>query len=317
MQLDWPFDWCAFCLCPFGAEAHDPRRRTDSHVIPESLGGSLSTTALCFTCNSRTGTKFESSLPLDPTLRSEMQRFASAVPAFAKQQSKAGRLWVAKTAQGNMRMKRTKRGGWLAVDSSQPDGSRLADSRKSVDELRGRLESAGADEVEIKNLLSRFATGEDVRVGEWTFRPLTGDLELEPWGECANDRAFLSIATHFLATVIGSRISNEELGPARRALAAEGELGTSVGWVLVPQAMPRPSEPWHRLTIAQGKPFVIVDVTLFGRWRYLVLYPGVAWERDRWGVRFDLPSRHVVSQNLEELADSPSGSRHSTSSRPS
>lgn len=300
VQLEWPLDQCAFCLTPFGEGDDHPHRRTHAHVIPKSLGGNLTTTALCFMCNSRTGTKFEHSLPLDPTLRAEIERFASVVPAFARQQSKAGRRYVAKTAQGPMTMIRTKSGRWRAVDTTLEDGSRLKDTSDSVVELRGRLTKSRIDDEEIESLLGRFAEGHDVHVGDMTFRPHTADLEIDlPWdAEPANARAFLSIATHFLACVAGPGVFVEALEPVRRALAVTDELDADATWTLVSPQAPRDSAPWHRLMIVAGKPHVIVDVCLFGRWRYHVHFNRISWGRERWGVAFDLPTGALVSKNL-------------------
>ena len=49
--------------------------------------------------------------------------------------------------------------------------------------------------------------------------------------------------------------------------------GHNGSWMVVPRASDRDSALWHRLTVAQGEPFIIVDVCLFGRWRYLVMFP--------------------------------------------
>lgn len=90
VQLEWPLNQCAFCLTIFGDGEVHPNRRTDAHVIPKSLGGNLSTTALCFTCNSRTGTEFEGSLPLDPRLRAEMEQVRRRDPRVRRAADEGG-----------------------------------------------------------------------------------------------------------------------------------------------------------------------------------------------------------------------------------
>lgn len=301
MQLEWPLDRCAFCLTVFGEGEDHPHRRTDAHVIPRSLGGNLSTTALCSTCNSRTGTQFEGSLPLDPRLRAEIEKFADVLPEFAEQQTKAGRRWVARADDAVFRMKLEKPGEWRMMDSPQADGSRFKDTNDAVVELAGRLSESGLASEEVERALEEFKAGNDVRVGEWTFRPLTGDLELERAGDPADERAFLSIATHFLACALGGRVLMDDLEPVRRVLSGE-HVGHSPAWMVVPQHADRESAPWHRLMVVQGEPFVIVDVCLFGRSRYLVLFLQISWSGSRDGVLFDLGTGALQRKTLYEPA---------------
>lgn len=301
MQLEWPFSWCAFCLAAFGVGQSHPHRRTDSHVIPESLGGRLSTTALCFACNSRTGEKWEQTLPVDPTLRAEIERFSDVLGAFERQRSRAGREWVAKTAHGSLKMKRTKHGDWKATDTRQEDGSRLKSGAEGRRELRGRLAAGGLSLEEIKIAIERFERGEDVRVGEFTFKSHTADLELSlPWdADPAHRKAFLSIATHFLAVVVMDGIRTDALEPVRRALAGADREGDDAAWTLLPMQAPRDSEPWHRLLLSEGEPHAVVDVCLFGRWRYLVHFNAVSWSKGRWGVGMDLRSGDLTVRELD------------------
>lgn len=93
----------------------------------------------------------------------------------------------------------------------------------------------------------------------------------------------------------------DDLEPIRRVLAGE-HVGPSPAWLVVQQPADRESAAWHRLTVAQGEPFVIVDVCLFGRWRYLVLFLQLAWKGRRDGVLFDLYSGTLEQKTLYEPA---------------
>jgi hypothetical protein len=297
-QLEWPFDRCIFCRNSFVANPSHQHRRTDSHVIPESLGGNLSTTALCFTCNSRSGTRFEASLPLDPTLRGEIQRFAHLVSDFDKQRRKAGRKWEARGDDAVFRMKLDESGEWRMMDSPQSDGSRFKDSRDAAAEVENRLREGGADPDEIERVLASFTAGREVQVGPDTYRPHTGDLTIELVGTPADDRAFLAIAMHFLACAIGDRVLMNDFEGVRRVLTGVDQ-GHNGSWAVVPQTADRESAPWHRLMIVQGDPIIAVDVCLFGRWRYLVLFLGVRWNGPRMGLAYDLETGALEARRLD------------------
>jgi hypothetical protein len=85
MKLDWPHDRCVFCKEPFNDT--EMGSRSDAHIVPESLGGRIKVDALCKTCNSGTGAGWEHELPLDPTLRAEIEKFAESIPLFREQLS--------------------------------------------------------------------------------------------------------------------------------------------------------------------------------------------------------------------------------------
>ena len=297
VQLEWPLDYCVFCRNRFGDGPDDPHRRTDSHVIPESLRGNLSTTALCFTCNSQSGTRFEASLPLDPKIRAEIETFADLVNNFARQRHKAGRRWEARTEEAVFRMKLDESGDWRMMDSPQSDGSRFKDSRDAAVEIANRLRKRGAAAEEIENVLAQHAAGKEVQVGPDTYRPRTSDLAIEPVGEPADERSFVAIAMHFLACAIGGRVLADDFEGVRRVLSGVDE-GHNGSWMVVPQTANRDSAPWHRLMVVQGEPFIIVDVCLFGRWRYLVMFLGVSWSGPRQGLAFDLETGELTVKQL-------------------
>jgi hypothetical protein len=303
-QEEWPFDYCIFCRERFGEEPDHPHRRTDSHVIPESLGGNLSTTAMCFTCNSRSGTRFEASLPLDPTMRYEMEKFADVIADFEKQKYKAGRRWVARDEEAEFRMKVDKSGEFRMLDSPQSDGSRFKDTRDAAVEIANRLRKEGASGEEFDRVLSEFAAGNEVQVGPDTYRPRTGDLTIEPVGDPADERGMLAIAMHFLACAIGGRVLEDDFEGVRRVLTGADQ-GHNGSWTVVPQQSNRESAPWHRLMLIQGEPFIIVDVCLFGRWRYLVFFLGIPWPGIRQGLGMDIESGALEVKTLDDEPTSP------------
>ena len=300
-QEHWEADSCIFCREPFVDDPGDPHRRTDAHVIPKSLGGNFSTDALCFACNSESGTRFEASLPLDPRIRAEMDKFADVIAGFGNQQLKAGRRWVARSEDAVFRMKPQGDGAWRMMDSPQSDGSRFKDTRDAAVEIANRLREDGATGDEIERVLADLMAGKEVQVGPDTFRPRTGDLEIEPVGSPADERAFLAIAMHFLACALGPRVLEDDFEGVRRVLTGLDE-GYNGSWIVVPMTANRESGPWHRVAIAQGEPFIIVDVCLFGRWRYLVFFLGIAWDGPCPGLGFDLTSGELEVGALNSTA---------------
>lgn len=299
MRLDWPHDRCIACLDPFNET--DLGRRSDAHIVPEALGGRLSLTALCRKCNSVMGTAFEGKLPLDPTLRAEIERFAGAVPIFKRQLSKAGRDYFGKTDHGFMTMKRQKDESFRAVDTKNPDGSRLKDAGEAMRELRGRLEKREPDSAKIEAIMARFADGHPVPVDDRVFVPRTGDVTIDlPWdADDADPRGYLSIATLFLAMNIGDRIFGQEFAPIRRTLLDAPIEEDSGSWSVARTQFPRDSEMWHRVEMAEGAPHVAIDITLFGRWRYRVTFNDFTWRGEKFGVLDDFGERRLYYKNLD------------------
>ena len=52
-----------------GVQEKAPRRLTLEHVIPEALGGNLTSYFACKDCNSRLGHRLEGKAKMDPTIR--------------------------------------------------------------------------------------------------------------------------------------------------------------------------------------------------------------------------------------------------------
>lgn len=299
MKIDWPHDRCLACLRPF--DDTNLGSRSDAHIVPEALGGRLSLTALCRQCNSVMGAAFEDDLPLDPTLRAEIERFADAVPIFKKQLTKAGRDYVGKTEHGFMTMKRQKDESFRAMDTENPDGSRLKDAQDAARELRGMLEKREPDRTKIEATMARFAEGHAVSVDDRIFVPRTSDVAIDiPWGaEQADLRGYLSIATLFLAMNIGDRIYGEEFAPIRRTLLDVATEGDSGSWSVTQSRSVRDSEMWHRVEMAEGTPHVAIDVTLFGQWHYRVTFNDFSWRGEKFGLLDDFGERRLYSKNLD------------------
>lgn len=299
VKIDWPYSLCIACLAPFDSTASG--RRSEAHIVPESLGGRISVTCLCRGCNSAMGSGFEDELPFDPTMRAEIERFAGDIPVFKRQLTKAGRTYVGKSPRGVMTMKRQSDGSFRAVDTAQPDGSRLTDSNAAAQELRGRLLKRGRDAAEVDAILEKFAQGQPVDVDELTFIPHAADLDIElPWdANLADACGYLSIAMLFLALNIGDRIYGDEFAPVRRVLTGGGRDEDATAWSVTASQFMRDSEAWHRLEMMRLEDRVAIDITLFGRWHYRVSFSTFVWRGHTFGMFDAFGERRVYYKNLD------------------
>lgn len=290
-KVDWLYETCVGCLKPF--EKMGRLRQSEAHVIPKSLGGKLSLTCLCKACNNLIGTRYEDKLALVETYANEMERFAEIVPAFAKQLRKPGRVYVARSDHGPLTMKRDRRDGAFRVIDTELESGRFKDSRDAAREIQQRLIKQNADPAEIEELLGRFEQGEAVQVGAETFVPHSGELQpiFASGIYLGPDEAYLAIAYLWLTCIAGSGIYAEGLNGPRAALVGDEPVRDG-SWSVerfqtTRDGRPRQSEPWHRLVMSQTTP-IAIDVTLFGRWLYRVIFATVGWPGSRGGCRLNL-----------------------------
>ena len=309
-KVEWLYESCVACLKPF--EEMGKLRRSDAHVIPESLGGRLSLSCLCQGCNSLIGTRYEDKLPLVETYANEMERFAEIVPAFARQLRKPGRIYVARSEHGPLKVKRDRRDGAFRVVDTELESGRFKDSRLAAREIRQRLTRQNVDPAEIEDLLGRFEKGEAVQVGAETFVPHSGELQpiFASGVLLGPDEAYLGIAYLWLACNAGPAIYAEKLHGVREALL--GEIATRDGSWRVERfqttrgGKPRQSEPWHRLVMSQKTP-IAIDVTLFGRWFYRITFATVGWPGPRGGYRLNLETGKEEAVALRDDGAASSG----------
>ena len=290
-KVDWLYETCIACLKPF--EETGKRRRSDAHVIPESLGGKLSLTCLCAGCNNLIGTRYEDKLPLVETYANEMERFADIVPFFAKQLRKPGRTYVAQSEHGPLKMKRDRSDGAFRVVDTELESGRFKDSGDAGRELRQRLRKNKAAPAKIETVLARFEQGEAVQVDDRIFVPHSGELQplFASGVYLGPDEAYLGIAYLWLACNAGRGIYSEKLNGVRAVLVGD-ESGRDGSWQVerfqtTRDGRPRESEPWHRLVMSQKTP-IAIDVTVFGRWLYRVTFATVGWPGPRGGYRLNL-----------------------------
>ena len=72
MHIHWPGDRCILCL--------KQTALTNEHVIPESIGGRLTSNILCAHCNSTFGSKIEAAARSDPSIRIAVENLSGRIP---------------------------------------------------------------------------------------------------------------------------------------------------------------------------------------------------------------------------------------------
>lgn len=254
---------------------------TDSHVIPESVGGELSAPLLCKKCNSDMGT-LEGILPKDVTMLGHVDQLGDVLPAdlvasiyrhagYFADSDEFGRIY----------------GRWEAPGALTPKESEsIRSDRNTLRQMEAELRRHGADDGSIQEKLGEFAAAPAGKAIEVTpgFRVVKGiALDQLEWkrtyGEPIVSRAVpLGIAYLFLALCIGDHIYRVELEPTRILLrnAMAGDKRLEDDWPFVPQGYRNtPPLPRHALWAVQQDEGVLVNVGFFRATIWPVLFPGV------------------------------------------
>ena len=101
IEIPWPGTRCILCL--------EEKRLTLEHLIPEALGGKLTSRLLCKECNSSLGHRIEGKAKADPTIRLLAKGLRADIPAlasnleegqkFASSVEPVGEFWLRKFAK--------------------------------------------------------------------------------------------------------------------------------------------------------------------------------------------------------------------------
>ena len=265
MLLPWSGEQCILCL----AEGE----LTEEHIIPSSLGGSLTCNFLCKKCNSTLGANIEAAAKTDPSVRIALKNLEGSIPDLVAQIHE-GQKFVSNGPGGKSRGKI--RGGQFHVRSSTDHQGRLTQptthARKSIAKM---LKKAGYADAPIAEALKQFDAAPDnekVSLGpgleavKWSVESIEPDL---------SDSALMTplvpvkIAYEFLACHLGTAICAEHppLNEIRYALRNGVEEHPSFS---VERLHGEDYKPLHGLLFEGNSPHAKVQIRLFGWLAYRV-----------------------------------------------
>ena len=146
MRIPWSGKQCIVCLAE--------RDLTEEHIIPASLGGSLTCNFLCKSCNSTLGAKTEAAAKSDPSIRIALQNLQSFFPDLAKRIHE-GQEFLSSGPGGKQRGK--VRNGQFQIRASVDENGALTQQTKHArNSIEKMLRKAGHANIPIEEALKRF-----------------------------------------------------------------------------------------------------------------------------------------------------------------
>lgn len=283
MDVDSPDGRCILC-CREGCST-ETGRLTKEHLIPESVGGVLTSHFLCKPCNDTLG-QYEADLKKDPALRLVVGNLKGQLPEIFRRISEK-QEFVAQSERGPAKGT-YKQGQFKVSGSSQPDGSLILQTDEARKALKKMLQKEGFDPCEVEGALRRFDEAqENTRVAvalgfdiiKWTVTGIDPALDARlllvrfDGGEESLQGAgiaVLKIAYEYLALHLGATIFCNVFTPIREALARNDPslCQYRVEWKRGPKRA-----PFHGLVVEKTPPYLVVQVRLFGELVYRVHFP--------------------------------------------
>jgi hypothetical protein len=293
MQVQWNTRRCILCL---GSD----KPMTVEHIIPESIGGVLTSNFLCKNCNDALGFDLDASAKKDPTVRLASQHLNHQIPHLTCSIEEGQRLVIRDENGINSGFVKD---GAARVDSRKAkEGSLILPTDNGRKALRTKLQRQNHDEGTIEEALRRFDSAPDnisiaitpgIDAVKWTIHELKLDLSQNAFMDQA---LILKIAYEFLALHIGNSIYDNapQLNRVRDSLRTR----TIDDNVCTIERLSRGKyEAMHGITCRSSNPVFVVLVMLFGEIVFRVTFHELGFE----GCRFSYT--HLLATGQEDLID--------------
>lgn len=293
MNVEWRGERCLICL------KQGPL--TVEHLIPNSIGGTLTASFLCKDCNSYLGAKVESELRADPTIRLSTDHLRPINDSLASR-IEEGLPFISHGESGSTKAIQ-KRGTVMIVPHKAEDGSLFQPVALARTSLINILRKAEATAVEVRSAIEKFEVA-----------PLNEKVEIHPGLEIVTRQpskverdlssaklveplAMLKIAFEFMACHLGEAIYAEawQFDEIRRALLGETAIPESCR---ITRLMASQFRPIHGLCNEGNNPHWSVQIRLLGLLVFRVEFLNISVGGPRAIYTHDLATgREVVTEN--------------------
>lgn len=285
MKVAWLDCRCILC-CREGRSTREGRL-SEEHVIPESIGGVLTSHFLCKPCNSALG-RYEADLKKDPAVRLVIANLKSQLPELFQRISE-GQEFVAKSDRGPAKGIH-KNGQFKVSGSRQADGSLILSTGEDRLAVKKKLQKEGATPDEIREAVRKFDAAEEnlrltvapgLDVIKWTVFNVDAALDanrLMVQFDNGEDRlqgagiSLLKIAYECLALGWREVVFDNILNPMREALKMNDP---SLCEYRLEWARTRKPAPFHCLAIEKEPAYIGVQIRLFGDLVYRFQFPNL------------------------------------------
>jgi len=251
---------------------------TDEHLIPEALGGRLTSAFLCRDCNSKLGHRSEAAARDDPTIQLLANRLSSDIPDLA--QSILHRQQVVSVSPGGKANGYIKDGEFFVQSRKNDDGSLIQstpDARRSIGTI---LRKQGYDALFRANALANFDRAADntrvevapgLEVVKWQIT----DIQLVLDGPLIDPVVPIKTAYEFLACHLGNGICENAppLDEVRRVLNG-GDVDP--GHLSVDRLHAPEARPFHGIIFEGNHPHAQVQIRFFGKLAFRVHFFSLA-----------------------------------------
>lgn len=275
---------------------------TLEHVIPEAIGGRLTSRFLCAGCNSRLGRVLEGEAKTDPTIRLLAHKLKPQLPTLATALEQGQRFRVG--GPGPFSVGRIKDGVFRVQAAKLADSSLIQDTSDASTTLTTMLRRDGASPQEIESALHAFTAApentlttlsKNVDVVKWSVESLKLLLD----GPLLNPLVPAKSAYEFLAMHVGGSIYEESppLKAIRLALHS-GRLNRE--HIRVERLHATETKPFHGLVFEGNAPHARVQLRLFGALAFRVHFLRLSVAGSRGLYTHDLESNEEHVQLLPQ-----------------
>lgn len=267
MAIKWDHQQCIVCLAK--------KKLSEEHIIPRSLGGILTSSFLCNSCNSSFGKGFEANARLAPEIRNAVASVEQISAAF-KEKLERGATYVSQYGNHTVTHK-VRADGHLATTRLQ-DGSLIVPETEASMRIESIMRKDGANDAMVEQALAKWEAappfcevdlGLDIKVKKWNDHPANPtytERQLSPL-------VALKIAYEFAALIMGKAIYRSEFQQIRDVLIQQNEY---LGGSLVTCNWAHKPDSFHGIAFAGNNPTAQFQVRLFGLLAYTVCFPKIA-----------------------------------------
>jgi HNH endonuclease len=267
MIVKWDHQRCIVCLAE--------KSLSEEHVIPKSLGGILTSSFLCNSCNSAFGSGFEANARLSPEIRQAVTSLEQ-IPIDFKEKLERGSSYVSQF--GNHTATQKVRADGNLTTTRLGDGSLIVPEHEAAKHIESIMRKDGGTDAMVEQALAKWENslpyceidlGSGVKVIKWNEHPANPaytELQLSPL-------VALKIAYEFSALIVGKAIYRSELQQIRDVLMSQDE---DVAAGMVTYNWAHKPDTFHGIAFAGNKPTAQFQVRLFGLLAYTICFPKIA-----------------------------------------
>ncbi|MFA3918496.1 HNH endonuclease [Ruegeria hyattellae] len=266
MRIEWEHPACITCL--------GSKELSLEHVIPDSLGGILTSRFLCRECNSLFGSTFEAAARLAPELRKAASGLGPDLTQL-KEKLERGAEYQSQFGDLTSRAKVRKDGNTGVL--SLKDGSIVVPEEDTLTQIRSRIQKRGGTASQVEEAISRWRdapVGQDVELVEglhvkkWEDHPSSPTYSEPPLSPLVP----LKTAYEFAALLIGGKIYDQAFDPLRTVLLDQDE---ELAEEMVEYMRADKPDAFHGIAFDGNIGGARFQIRLFGLLAYRVSFPSI------------------------------------------